>query len=126
MSFGYGSLFVGDLSVCVSENHLHELFSEYGRILSLEIKKGKKAFKLLEYGFVDFASSEEAQLAIDNLNGRLVFGRKLRCVFCWFSFFQRLFVANCRVNWADDAGNLKKPVRAEIAFSFISRQVINS
>ena len=77
-------LFVGDLSICVSEQILLELFQAFGRVEHVEIKKGRKAFKLLEYGFVEFYTVEEAQNAMNHLDGKLIFGRKLRLILLIF------------------------------------------
>jgi nucleolin len=73
-----GCLFVGDMSVCCRESHLLELFQEYGTVLKTEVRKNKEEFKFQGYGFVTMSSLEEAQAAMNGLNGLMVLGRKLK------------------------------------------------
>lgn len=73
-----GCLFIGDLSVICMESHLTNLFQDYGRVLRSEIKQGLKAFKFLGYGFITMSTAEEANNAMESLNGVRFLGRKLR------------------------------------------------
>lgn len=79
-------LFVGDLSSFCTEKDLHYLFSEFGNITNVEIKRGRHGDSLL-HGFVEFDSETSAHLAIQGLHGRKFKGRKMRLVF----FFQIVF-----------------------------------
>jgi RNA recognition motif-containing protein len=79
-----GCMFVGDLSVCCRESHLRDLFSQFGKVLKTEIKQGQKPFKFLGYGFITLPTMEEAEVAMRNLNGFLLLGRKLRFVIALF------------------------------------------
>ena len=69
-------LFVGNLDFDVKDIELEELFKTVGRVVYAEIirffdKKSKG------FGFVEMMTEEEAQIAINTLNGRDFKGRKL-------------------------------------------------
>lgn len=71
-------LFVGDLSRGVKEEELEALFGRYGTLLAVDIKRDKLTHNNLGYGFVQLASRAEATRAKLALQGREVFGRKIR------------------------------------------------
>jgi polyadenylate-binding protein len=50
----WATLFVGDLSKSVYEQHLFDLFSKYGIVTHVEIKRDKLTLNNLGYGFVHF------------------------------------------------------------------------
>lgn len=59
-----------------TDNALQELFAEAGSVVSASITtRGRRA---LGYGFVDMASHDEAQAAVDKLNGREFYDRTLK------------------------------------------------
>lgn len=70
-------LFVGDLSSFATEKDLHHIFSPYGSILSVEIKRGRHGDSLL-HGFVEYASEASAYAAIQDMHNRKFKGRKMR------------------------------------------------
>lgn len=74
------TLFVGDISILCNEDTIHDLFSPYGSIESIELKKSDRdpTRAHLSYGFVKFFSPESAELAMKDLNGKFVQGRCLR------------------------------------------------
>ena len=57
------TLFVGDLSVYCSENDLQTLFSQFGPIEKITIKRGVSGSTNLSYGFVKFYHRESAEAA---------------------------------------------------------------
>ncbi len=65
-------LYVGNLRYSATEQELEELFSQYGEVKSVRII-GSRGF-----GFVEMGSPEEAQRAMDALNGKEFLGRTLR------------------------------------------------
>ncbi len=72
-------LFIGDISVCLHEKHLSEIFQQFGKVLHIEVRKSKgDKYKLQGYGFVTMSTLEEAQNALQNLNNMMICGRKLR------------------------------------------------
>ncbi|PKL60532.1 MAG: RNA-binding protein [Methanomicrobiales archaeon HGW-Methanomicrobiales-4] len=65
-------LYVGNLTYSVNEASLRDLFSTYGDIESVKVIEQKG------FGFVEMATSEQAQAAMDALNGSDFEGRTLR------------------------------------------------
>jgi len=72
------TVFVGNLSVFVSEQDVERLFSTYGTILEIRMAKSEDRSKHLSYGFVKFTNVASAQLAMHELNGSLLCGRPLK------------------------------------------------
>ncbi|MCS7243231.1 MAG: RNA-binding protein [Candidatus Calescibacterium sp.] len=65
-------LFVGNLSYQLTEDELRQTFQGYGSIKELRLLQSKG------FGFVEFESSESAQKALEELNGKELKGRKMR------------------------------------------------
>ena len=65
-------LYVGNLTYSVNEAGLRELFGTYGDVESVKVIEQKG------FGFVEMATSEQAQAAMDALNGSDFEGRTLR------------------------------------------------
>jgi RNA recognition motif-containing protein len=65
-------LFVGNLSYQLTEEEFKNTFQPYGNIKSLRLLTNKG------FGFVEYETSEEAQKAIENLNGKELKGRPMR------------------------------------------------
>lgn len=70
-------LFVGNLPYELSEQKLQELFSKYGRVLSVRIITNKYKGKSKGYGFVLMAERNSAENAVRQLNGQEFLGRKI-------------------------------------------------
>eukprot|EP00599_Poterioochromonas_sp_BG-1_P007941 CAMPEP_0173150624 /NCGR_PEP_ID=MMETSP1105-20130129/11077_1 /TAXON_ID=2985 /ORGANISM="Ochromonas sp., Strain BG-1" /LENGTH=381 /DNA_ID=CAMNT_0014065807 /DNA_START=91 /DNA_END=1236 /DNA_ORIENTATION=+ len=77
------TLFVGDLSFLANEERLRELFSQYGRVESIHLKKSDLNHHRthLSYGFVKFTNPEGAQIAYHALQGKMFLGRNIRLGF---------------------------------------------
>ncbi|OEL36738.1 Polyadenylate-binding protein 7 [Dichanthelium oligosanthes] len=73
---GVGNIFVKNLSDSVDNASLQELFSKFGDVLSCKVAKNEDGTSR-GYGFVQFASQESADAAIENLHGSLFNDRKL-------------------------------------------------
>ena len=54
-------IFVGDLGVTVDESQLIQLFSPYGTITQVEIKRDKKTRHSLGYGFIYFETRQQQE-----------------------------------------------------------------
>lgn len=63
------NIFVSNISFKVKEQALSDLFSQYGEVTSVRIIKDKETRRSKGYGFVEMADSEQAQAAINALNG---------------------------------------------------------
>lgn len=70
-------LFVGNLSFQTTENDLHDAFAAYGTVTEANLMMDRMTNRPRGFGFVTMASPEEAQSAIDGLNGRDLGGRAL-------------------------------------------------
>jgi RNA recognition motif-containing protein len=71
------TIFVGDLSFFCQDSDLYELFSPFGIIQSVRIKRSPKGDSLL-FGFVVMNSHESAARAVYLLLGKEFMGRNLR------------------------------------------------
>lgn len=70
-------LYVGGLPFSYSDEDLKKLVSEYGEVTSSVIIMDKFSNRSKGFGFVEFATEEEAQAAIDALHESDLDGRKL-------------------------------------------------
>ncbi|MDR1196914.1 MAG: RNA-binding protein [Candidatus Nomurabacteria bacterium] len=70
-------LYVGGLPYATKEDELEELFAAYGKVVSAAIVKDKFTEKSRGFGFVEMDNAEEAQAAIDGLNGKDLDGKTL-------------------------------------------------
>ena len=70
-------LYVGGLPYSVTEGQLEQIFSEHGAVQSARVISDKFTGQSRGFGFVEMASAEEAQKAIDALNGTQLEGRTL-------------------------------------------------
>ncbi len=70
-------IYVGNLAHSASEDELKEEFAAYGDVVSVNIIKDKFTGDPRGFGFVEMASKEEGQKAIDELNGKEFQGRAL-------------------------------------------------
>jgi RNA recognition motif-containing protein len=71
------NLYVGNLSYRLTEDQLREAFEEFGTVSSCTIIKDKMSGQSKGFGFIEMPNDNEARLAIENLNGRDLQGRKL-------------------------------------------------
>lgn len=70
-------LFVGNLSWGTTEEALEEAFSEAGEVTSVAIITDRDSGRSKGFGFVEMASAEAAQKAVEMLNGKDMDGRAL-------------------------------------------------
>lgn len=68
-------LYVGGLSYDTTEEALKEAFSEIGTVESAVIIMDRMTNRSKGFGFVEMATEEEAQKAIEALNGKELDGR---------------------------------------------------
>ena len=71
-------LFVGNISFNTSNQDLVDLFSAAGTVTSANIVEDRETGRSRGFGFVEMASSDDAQKAISELNGKEVDGRELK------------------------------------------------
>ncbi len=70
-------LYVGGLPYSVTEDKLQEIFSAHGTVDSARVITDRFTGRSRGFGFVEMSSEEEAQTAIDSLNGSDLDGRSL-------------------------------------------------
>ena len=70
-------LFVGNLSFNTTENDLQDAFAAHGTVLETNLMMDRATGRPRGFGFVTMSSPEEAQKAIDALNGADLDGRNL-------------------------------------------------
>ncbi len=71
-------LYVGNLPFTATEELLTDTFSQYGTVDSAKIITDKETGKSKGFGFVEMATDDEAQEAIDKLNGHDFGGRPIK------------------------------------------------
>ncbi len=71
------NIFVGSLPWSIEEADLRESFEAYGTVDSVKVVTDKFTGRSKGFGFVEMPSDEEAQKAIDELNGATVEGRTI-------------------------------------------------
>ena len=70
-------LFVGNLSFNTTEGEVLDLFKQAGNVNSCELILDKFTRKSRGFAFVEMASQEEANAAVEQINGKELDGRKL-------------------------------------------------
>ena len=70
-------LYVGNLSFQTSSDDLQQLFSQAGTVESASVVEDRETGRSRGFGFVEMASREEGQNAIEQFNGKELNGRNL-------------------------------------------------
>jgi RNA recognition motif-containing protein len=71
------NIFVGSLPFSIEEADLRESFEAYGAVESVKIITDKFTGRSKGFGFVEMTNDDDAQKAIDELNGATVDGRTI-------------------------------------------------
>jgi RNA recognition motif-containing protein len=71
-------LFVGGLSFSTSTDRLREAFARFGAVDSAAVMTDRETGRSRGFGFVEMASTEEAERAVSSLNGSNLDGRTIR------------------------------------------------
>ena len=70
-------LFVGNLSFDVTENELQDAFAAHGTVAEANLMMDRATGRPRGFAFITMGTPEEAQKAIDALNGSTLGGRNL-------------------------------------------------
>jgi cold-inducible RNA-binding protein len=70
-------LYVGNLAFGTSSEDLQQLFSQAGTVESASVVEDRETGRSRGFGFVEMASKEEGQKAIEQFNGKELQGRSL-------------------------------------------------
>ena len=71
------NIYVGNLSNQATEDDLRKAFEAFGQVESANVIKDKFTGESRGFGFVQMASKEEAQKAIEQMNGTDLMGRTI-------------------------------------------------
>ncbi|MBN2891970.1 MAG: RNA-binding protein [Bacteroidales bacterium] len=70
-------LYVGNMFFGLTEDQLKEVFESYGHVDSVKIVRDRETGRSRGFGFVEMSNDDEAQLALNELNGKEVGGRNI-------------------------------------------------
>jgi RNA recognition motif-containing protein len=70
-------LYVGNLAFQTTSEDLQQLFSEAGTVESASVVEDRETGRSRGFGFVEMATKEEGEAAIEKFNGKEVGGRNL-------------------------------------------------
>ncbi|KAA3659577.1 MAG: RNA-binding protein [Calditrichaeota bacterium] len=71
------NIYVGNLGKDINEDDLKEAFEAFGKSSSVSVVKDKFSGEPRGFGFVEMPSKDEAQAAIDGLNGKELQGQTI-------------------------------------------------
>jgi len=72
------NLFVGNLPFTTGSPELEQLFSQYGAVSRAQVISDRDTGRSRGFGFVEMDSDEDAQKAIDALDGSDFAGRQIK------------------------------------------------
>lgn len=70
-------LYVGNLAYSVRDESLQEAFSQFGTVISAKVMMDRETGRSKGFGFVEMSTDEEAQAAINGMNGQALEGRAI-------------------------------------------------
>ena len=71
------NIYVGNLSFDSTDEDLRRAFEAFGKVTSASVIKDRDSGRSRGFGFVEMPEQEEAQKAIEGLNGKELQGRPL-------------------------------------------------
>jgi RNA recognition motif-containing protein len=71
------NIYVGNLAWAVTNDDLLQMFSQYGKVTSAQVITDRETGRSRGFGFVEMENDEEAQKAIEALNGATHENRQL-------------------------------------------------
>ena len=72
------NIYIGNLPYGVDEDELMALFAEHGQVSRSTVVKDRETGQSKGFGFIEMANDDEAEAAIDKLNGHSVKGRSIK------------------------------------------------
>lgn len=72
------NIYVGNLSYKVSDEELEEVFEEFGEVISAKVIKDRETGRSKGFGFVEMTDDDDAQAAIEELDGAEINGRAVK------------------------------------------------
>lgn len=74
-------LFIGGLAWAATDEDLQSAFSAFGEVVSASVVRFPDTGRSKGFGFVEFSSTEEAQKAKDEMDGKEIAGRAIKIDF---------------------------------------------
>jgi RNA recognition motif-containing protein len=71
-------LFIGGLAWATDENTLRDAFGSFGTVTDVKIILDRDTGRSRGFGFVNFTSPQEAEVALQEMDGRELAGRQIR------------------------------------------------
>lgn len=71
------NIYVGNLTFGTDNAELESLFAQYGQVTDAQVIKDRDTGRSRGFGFVEMGSTDDAQKAISELNGKDLNGRQL-------------------------------------------------
>lgn len=72
-------VYVGHLPKGFTEDELKQFFTQFGKITKIRLSRSKKTARSRGYGFLEFKEKAVAEIAVNTMNGYLMFGKKIEC-----------------------------------------------
>ncbi|MGD8975987.1 MAG: RNA-binding protein [Gammaproteobacteria bacterium] len=72
------NIYVGNLPYSTTDADLEAMFQEFGSVQSAKVIIDRETHRSKGFGFVEMANSDEANKAIEALNGNEIGGRQVR------------------------------------------------
>ncbi|MDH5721611.1 MAG: RNA-binding protein [Spirochaetia bacterium] len=72
------NIYVGNLDYETTNQSLHDLFAEFGNVVSANIITDRDSGRSKGFGFVEMSEKSEGIKAISKLNGKEVNGREIK------------------------------------------------
>ena len=72
------NIYVGNLAYSATDEELSELFQQFGAVVSAKVIVDRETGRSRGFGFVEMEESNDANRAIEELDGKDSFGRPLR------------------------------------------------
>ena len=71
-------LYIGNLSYSTTDDQLNQLFAQHGKVESAMIMTDRFTGRSRGFGFVEYATEEDAKKAVTALDGHMLDGRALK------------------------------------------------
>ncbi len=71
-------IFVSNIHPEASEDHIYDLFTEYGSIKNVHINMDRNSGFLKGYALLEFEHLKVAEAVVENVNGKLFYGKNLK------------------------------------------------
>jgi RNA recognition motif-containing protein len=70
-------IFIANIPNKLEEAELKQMLTQYGQVASVKLVTDKEKGKRKGFGFVEMPVGDQALIAIDGLNGKMIYGREI-------------------------------------------------